>query len=158
MSGGGVPYTVPVDSEIMTKLIRAYKDITGITVQPCITYGGTYAAAWSNSKLSADTNETFGTRMVSWGIDGGIGMHEANESMSVEKLIEGTKIMARAMVYLATDSSEESASTEDVDSSNDDLSGSSNVEPAQKPGEPAPFLTILLLAAVGAALYKYCKK
>jgi acetylornithine deacetylase/succinyl-diaminopimelate desuccinylase-like protein len=107
-SGGGVPYTVPMDSEIMTKLQKAYLDITGKPVTPCITIGGTYAAAWSTFPLSADSEETFGYRMVSWGIDGGIGMHESNESMPVEKLIEGTKIMARAMVYLASDSSDDS--------------------------------------------------
>jgi succinyl-diaminopimelate desuccinylase len=110
LTGGGVPYTVPMDSEIMTKLQKAYEDITGKPVTPCITIGGTYAAAWSNSKLSADSEELFGYRMVSWGIDGGIGMHESNESMSVEKLIEATKIMARAMVYLASAADSDSGS------------------------------------------------
>lgn len=100
-SGGSVPYTVPMDSEIIVKLQDAYKEITGVSVTPCITIGSTYAAAWRSQTLSPNTEETFGNRMVSWGIDGGIGMHEANESMSVDKLIEGTEIMALAMISLA---------------------------------------------------------
>ena len=99
-SGGGVPYTVGTDTEIMIKLTQAYKDITGITVKPCITPGGTYAAAWAGS-IDPKTNQAFGPRMVSWGIEGGIGMHEANESMSVEKMIDGTKVMALAMASLS---------------------------------------------------------
>ena len=140
MSGGGVPYTVPANSEIMVKLLQAYKDITGVSVKPCIVPGGTYAAAWAGSTLNPDTEETFGTRMVSWGIDGGIGMHEANESMSVEKLIEGTKIMARAMVYLATDS---------TGSSETDSGGG---------GCSVAGWSFLVLAAGCAALYKYRKR
>ena len=103
VTGGAYPYTVPMDSEIIVKLQQAYKDITGNSVTPCITNGGTYAAAWRNAKLSEKSDETFGYRMVSWGIDGGIGMHEANESMSIEKMLEGTQIMALAMGYLATE-------------------------------------------------------
>ena len=103
VTGGAYPYTVPMDSEIIVKLRKAYKDITGKSVTPCITNGGTYAAAWRNAKLSEKGDATFGYRMVSWGIDGGIGMHEANESISVSKLIEGTQVMALAMAYLATE-------------------------------------------------------
>lgn len=103
LTGGAYPYTVPMDSEIIVKLQQAYKDITGTGVTPCITNGGTYAAAWRNAKLSEKSDATFGYRMVSWGIDGGIGMHEANESLSVEKMLEGTQIMALAMGYLATE-------------------------------------------------------
>lgn len=101
VTGGGYPYTVPMDSEIIVKLQKSYEEITGAAVTPCITMGGTYAAAWRNSRLSGDGDETFGNRMVSWGIDGGIGMHEANESMSIPKLIEATEIMALAMISLA---------------------------------------------------------
>ncbi len=103
VTGGAYPYTVPMDSEIIVKLQKAYRDITGKEVTPCITNGGTYAAAWRNAKLSEKGDATFGFRMVSWGIDGGIGMHEANESISVPKLIEGTQVMALAMAYLATE-------------------------------------------------------
>ena len=92
VTGGGYPYTVPLDSEIIVKLQKAYKDATGKEVKPCITHGGTYASAWKND---------IGFSMVAWGIDGGIGMHEANESLSIPKMIEGTKVMALAMAYLA---------------------------------------------------------
>jgi hypothetical protein len=142
-----------MDSEIMVKLRQAYKDITSADVTPCITYGGTYAAAWSSKKLSADTEEVFGVRMVSWGMDGGIGMHEANESMGVEKLIEGTKIMARAMVYLATIP----PAAPEVSAPFDDLG------PTPPPAEPAPnygerpWLMGILLVLVCAALWKYHK-
>lgn len=101
ITGGGEPYTVPVDSAVMTKLLRAYENATGVSVEPGIVYNGGYAAAWC--EIEIDTEKFFGPRIVSWGIEGGVGMHGANESMSVERLIEGTKIMARAMVYLATE-------------------------------------------------------
>jgi succinyl-diaminopimelate desuccinylase len=96
------PYTIPLDSEIMLTLQKAYEDITGIPVEPLILMGGTYATSWRNTVLNQETGERFTDRMIAWGIDGGIGMHNTPELMSVEKLIEGAKILAKAMIGLAT--------------------------------------------------------
>ena len=105
VGGGGKPYTVSVNEPIIQKLLKAYKDATGESAQPCIIYGGTYASAWRNNLINNHTEETFGNRMVAWGIDGGekdFGyFHEANESMEVEALIRSTKILASAMASLA---------------------------------------------------------
>lgn len=99
VTGGGKPYTIPWDSEIVGVLRAAYQGVTGEDREPIITYGGTYASAWSNEPVD-DKGTPFGYRMAAWGIEGGIGMHEPNESLSVEGLIEGTKILARAMAVL----------------------------------------------------------
>lgn len=99
VTGGGKPYTIPWDSEIVVALREAYRGVTGKDLEPIITYGGTYASAWSNEPVD-DKGTLFGYRMAAWGIDGGTGMHEPNESLSVNGLIEGTKILARAMAVL----------------------------------------------------------
>jgi len=99
VTGGGKPYTIPWDSEIVVALREAYRGVTGKDLEPIITYGGTYASAWSNEPVD-DKGTLFGYRMAAWGIDGGTGMHEPNESLSVKGLIEGTKILARAMAVL----------------------------------------------------------
>ena len=97
--GGGKPYTIPWDSEIVVTLRKAYADVTGKDLEPVITYGGTYASAWRNEPVD-DKGTPFGYRMAAWGIDGGTGMHEPNERLSIDGMMEATKVLARAMATL----------------------------------------------------------
>jgi succinyl-diaminopimelate desuccinylase len=99
VTGGGKPYTIPWDSEIVVTLRAAYKGVTGKDREPVISYGGTYASAWQNEPVD-EKGTVFGYRMAAWGIEGGSGMHEPNESLSIKGMMEGTKILARAMAIL----------------------------------------------------------
>lgn len=99
VTGGGKPYTIPWDSEIVVTLRAAYAGVTGKDREPSITYGGTYASAWRNEPVDAK-GTPFGYRMAAWGIEGGTGMHEPNESLSIDGMMEATKILARAMAIL----------------------------------------------------------
>jgi len=107
LGGGSKPYTMPLDSEIILKLNQAYKEVTGVNApSPSIMYGTTYASAWYTRDVSNNPLDgQFGIRMVAWGIDGGNktwgDFHEANESMSVNAVIDGTKILAYALASLA---------------------------------------------------------
>jgi succinyl-diaminopimelate desuccinylase len=91
LTGGGEPYTVPSDSEVMARLQKAY----GVPAQPRIICSGTYASAWAGIKLGPDTEEVFGHRVIAWGIDG--------------DAVEAAKIVARGMVNLASEPKEEEA-------------------------------------------------
>lgn len=99
VTGGGKPYTIPWDSEIVVMLRAAYQSVTGKDREPTITHGGTYASAWQDEPVD-DKGTPFGYRMAAWGIEGGTGMHEPNESLSIDSMMEATKILARAMAIL----------------------------------------------------------
>jgi succinyl-diaminopimelate desuccinylase len=107
MSGGSKPYTMPLDSEVILKLNQAYTEVTGLKAPtPSIMYGTTFASAWYTRDVTNNpVDGQFGIRMVAWGIDGGNktwgDFHEANESMSVEAVINGTKVVAYALASLA---------------------------------------------------------
>ena len=100
VTGGGDPYTIPWDAEIVTQLRAAYRDATGEDREPEIAFGGTYASAWRDEPVDS-RGTPFGFRMAAWGLEGGAGEHEPNESLSVEGLLGGTRILARALARLA---------------------------------------------------------
>ena len=100
VSGGAKPYTIPWGSEIVVKLRRTYEKAASVDKKPVIIYGGTYASAWRNRPVDADKTP-FGYRMAPWGLEAGGNGHSANEFISVNDMIAGTKIIARALADLA---------------------------------------------------------
>ena len=72
--------------------------------EPEIVFGGTYASAWRNEPVD-DRGTLFGYRMAAWGMEGGAGEHEPDESLTLEGMERGTRILARALAGLggATD-------------------------------------------------------
>ena len=99
LTGGAKPYTVPWDSEIVTKLRQAYAKSSGKDLEPEIVFGGTYASAWQNEPVD-DKGTLFGYRMAAWGIEGGGGEHEPNEYLTIDGMMQSTKVLARAMASL----------------------------------------------------------
>lgn len=99
LTGGGEPYTVPWDSEIVVRLRKAYRDAAGEDREPEIVFGGTYASAWRNEPVD-DRGTLFGYRMAAWGMEGGAGEHEPDESLTLEGMERGTRILARALAGL----------------------------------------------------------
>lgn len=81
---------VPKDSELIQKLMHVYHEMTGREEQPLAIGGGTYAKAFQN--------------MVAFGpaFPGDPeSIHQPNECISVEKLMESLKLEAAAMWELA---------------------------------------------------------
>lgn len=83
-------YSLPDDSEIVSKLLGVFKDRTGLDLPPKKIGGGTYARTLPNA--------------VSFGPDGYMcdsSAHVANEFMTVEQLLFNAKILADAILALA---------------------------------------------------------
>ncbi len=88
--GHNPPLYVPKDDPLIKKLITIYKDMTGETVEPITTGGGTYARA-------LDYAVAFGAQFP-----GRPDLaHQKDEYIEIEDLILHTKIYARAIAELA---------------------------------------------------------
>jgi len=83
---------VPEDSELVVKLLKAYRDFTGDYRPPVKMGGGTYARKLPNA--IAFGIQFPGKESVA---------HMPNEFIDIEDLILNTKILAHAMMTLATD-------------------------------------------------------
>lgn len=82
---------VPKDSELVQKLMKVYKEITGRDDEPLAIGGGTYAKLFKN--------------MVAFGPafpEDGDKIHQPNECATIEQLMFCVKVTAQAMVALAT--------------------------------------------------------
>lgn len=82
---------VPKDSELVQKLMKVYKDVTGREDEPLAIGGGTYAKLFKN--------------MVAFGPafpEDGDKIHQPNECATIEQLMFCVKMIAEAMVSLAT--------------------------------------------------------
>ena len=82
---------VPEDDELAVKLLHAYRDFTGDFRPPIKTGGGTYARRLPNT--------------IAFGIESpekDSVMHMPDECIDIEELILDTKILAHAMMALAT--------------------------------------------------------
>lgn len=83
---------VPEDSELVQKLLKVYEERSGAYLPPKRIGGGTYARCMSNAVA-------FGPE-----IPGGENLiHQANESMSVDDLLYHSKMIADAILALATE-------------------------------------------------------
>ena len=84
-------YSIPDDSEIVTKLLKVYKDRSGQEdAKPKRIGGGTYSRELPNA--------------VSFGPEGymcGASCHVANEFMSIDQLVMNAKMIADAIIALA---------------------------------------------------------
>ena len=85
------PYYEEKDSELIKKLMGVYQDMTGDTTSEPIAHGaGSYARVMKNfvpyGPVSPGEEVTF---------------HQPNENISIDKLIEITKIYAQALYELA---------------------------------------------------------
>lgn len=81
---------VPKDSEVVTKLMKVYKNMTGRSEEPLAIGGGTYAKEFKN--------------MVAFGpvFPGDtVAIHAADESISVARLLESIGIITAAMYELS---------------------------------------------------------
>lgn len=82
---------VPKDSELVQKLMKVYKDNTGRDDQPMAIGGGTYAKMFPNMVA-------FGPKFPEQENN----IHQPNESVSIENLMNSILLSAQAMVALAT--------------------------------------------------------
>ena len=84
-------YSIPEDAEIVTKLLKVFRDRTGLTdAQPKQIGGGTYARELPNA--------------VSFGPEGYMcesGVHVANEFIGIDQLVMNCKMLADAIEALA---------------------------------------------------------
>lgn len=81
---------VPKDSELVTKLMKVYKEETGRDDQPMAICGGTYAKHFPN--------------MVAFGPmfpEDEATIHQPNERVEIDKLIKSVQLYAVAMYELA---------------------------------------------------------
>ena len=84
------PHHVPADSELVTALLAAYEEETGLEGKPMSTGGGTYAKVLKQGvafgALFPDEEDL---------------AHQANEYEEIDRLILATKIYANALIRLA---------------------------------------------------------
>lgn len=83
------PHHVPESSELVQKLLKAYREETGDNAPPIAIGGGTYAKILEEGvafgSIFPDEQEL---------------AHQANEKCSIDNLVKNTKIIAKAIVYL----------------------------------------------------------
>ncbi|MBQ8200596.1 MAG: Sapep family Mn(2+)-dependent dipeptidase [Clostridia bacterium] len=84
------PHHVPADSELVTALLAAYTDETGMPAEPQFTGGGTYAKVLKQGVAYG----------ASFPDDEDLA-HQANEYVLISKMMTATKIYANALVRLA---------------------------------------------------------
>lgn len=86
------PHHVSENSNLVQKLLKAYREETGDMSPAMSTGGGTYAKTLKEGvafgSIFPDEQEL---------------AHQANEKCNLDNLLKNTKIMARAIVYLCTD-------------------------------------------------------
>lgn len=84
------PIHVPLDSPLVSKLLQAYREVTGdAKTEPYISAGATFARAFDNCVA-------FGANMP----HSPTSEHQPNERISIIKLIQATEVYRRAFSYL----------------------------------------------------------
>ena len=83
------PHHVPAEGELVTKLLAAYDEETGLKGEPMATGGGTYAKVLAQGVA-------FGAAFP----DDEDLAHQANEYVELPKMILAAKIYANAMLRL----------------------------------------------------------
>lgn len=86
------PHHVPADSELVTSLLSAYHEETGLPAQPQSTGGGTYAKVLKNGVA-------FGAAFP----DDEDLAHQAGEYISISKMMTAMKIYANALLRLCAE-------------------------------------------------------
>jgi len=83
------PLYVPVDSELVTTLLAAYRDLTGDLSEPKISGGATFARTMNNcvafGAMFKDTKDT---------------MHQANETWPLDEMYKTMEIYVEAIYRL----------------------------------------------------------
>ena len=85
------PLYVPKDSELVTTLMRVYKEITGRDDQPFSMGGGTYARTMKNAVA-------FGPSLPG---SKSCGAHGPDERLFIEEMFTASRIYARTILALA---------------------------------------------------------
>lgn len=84
------PIHVPLDSPLVSKLLQAYREVTGdAKTEPYISAGATFARAFDNCVA-------FGANMP----HSPTSEHQPNERISIIKLVQATEVYRRAFSYL----------------------------------------------------------
>ena len=84
------PIHVPLDSPLVSKLLQAYREVTGdAKTEPYISAGATFARAFDNCVA-------FGANMP----HSPTSEHQPNERISIIKLMQATEVYRRAFSYL----------------------------------------------------------